>query len=72
MDAAHAIDPLRPELARRLPGLSLAGSEWASFDQVLAYGWGAWIAATNVRPRAQDDGPEVRTVESDGASGQGA
>ena len=64
VDEARALDPLRPELARRLPGLSLAGSEWATIDEVVAYGWGAWITATNVAPRV-DEGASVRVVETD-------
>lgn len=63
VDEAHALDPLRPEFARRLPGLSLSGSDWATIEQVLAYGWGAWISATGATPR-DDDGPDVHEVEA--------
>ncbi|NDD30430.1 MAG: hypothetical protein EB084_19405 [Proteobacteria bacterium] len=45
VDEAHALDLLRPELARRLPGLSLVDSRWASMDEVLAYGWGGFISS---------------------------
>lgn len=65
VDEAHALDPLRPEFSRRLPSLSLTGSEWATMEQVLAYGWGAWISATGAKPR-EDDGPGVYEVEAPG------
>lgn len=63
VDEPHAVDPLRPEFARRLPGVSLGDSQWASLDEVLAYGWGAWITATGAAPRA-DEGPGVHEVEA--------
>jgi hypothetical protein len=63
VDAAHALDPLRPELGRRLPGVSLEGSRWATPDEVLGYGWGAYIAALGAAPRPE--GPGVHEVTPD-------
>lgn len=51
VDEAHALDPLLPDFARRLPGVTLADSRWATADEVLAYGWGQWITALNATPR---------------------
>ena len=58
VDEAHALDPLLPEFARRLPGLSLANSRWATADEVLAYGWGQYIGAVNVPTRDDADSVE--------------
>lgn len=65
VDEGHAFDPLRPDFARHCPGLSLLGSRWATVEEVLGYGWGAWIGALNAIPR------EERDRES-GIGGQGS
>lgn len=55
VEASHAVDPLLPEFARRVPGVTLSDSHWATPDEVLGFGWGQFITALNVTPRDDAD-----------------